>query len=82
MTQPGDPHPGPLPQAGEGDRPRTVPPLPPAGEGWGEGRPPSPGTLTITSEKLFAGALEVQIDHHGALYRLKKTSLGKLILTK
>ncbi len=41
-----------------------------------------PGTLQITSEKLFAGALEVQIDHHGALYRLKKTSLGKLILTK
>ena len=42
----------------------------------------SAGTLKITSEKLFAGALEVQIDHHGALYRLKKTSLGKLILTK
>jgi hemin uptake protein HemP len=39
-------------------------------------------TVKITSEKLFAGALEVQIDHHGALYRLKKTSLGKLILTK
>lgn len=46
-------------------------------------RAPVPtGTLQITSEKLFAGALEVQIDHHGALYRLKKTSLGKLILTK
>ena len=44
--------------------------------------PATPGTLQITSEKLFAGALEVQIDHHGALYRLKKTSLGKLILTK
>ena len=46
-------------------------------------RVPAPaGTLKITSEKLCAGALEVQIDHHGALYRLKKTSLGKLILTK
>lgn len=44
--------------------------------------PTPPGTLKITSEKLFAGAREVQIDHHGALYRLKKTSLGKLILTK
>ena len=44
--------------------------------------PARPATLQITSEKLFAGALEVQIDHHGALYRLKKTSLGKLILTK
>lgn len=40
------------------------------------------GTLQITSEQLFAGAPEVQIDHHGVLYRLKKTSLGKLILTK
>ncbi|MCE9661513.1 MAG: transcription-repair coupling factor [Burkholderiales bacterium] len=30
----GHPHPGPLPQAGEGVR---LPPLPPAGEGWGEG---------------------------------------------
>ena len=46
-------------------------------------RSPAPSTtVKITSEKLFAGALEVQIDHHGALYRLKKTSLGKLILTK
>ncbi|MEQ1685358.1 MAG: hemin uptake protein HemP [Burkholderiaceae bacterium] len=44
-------------------------------------RLPAP-TVKITSEKLFAGAREVQIDHHGALYRLKKTSLGKLILTK
>jgi len=43
---------------------------------------PAGGPLKITSEKLFGGALEVQIDHHGALYRLKKTSLGKLILTK
>ena len=48
----------------------------------GPGLPAAGGTLKITSEKLFAGALEVQIDHHGALYRLKKTSLGKLILTK
>lgn len=44
--------------------------------------PAAPGIVQITSEKLFAGAREVQIDHHGALYRLKKTSLGKLILTK
>lgn len=46
-------------------------------------RPLAPSsTVKITSEKLFAGTREVQIDHHGALYRLKKTSLGKLILTK
>ena len=36
----------------------------------------------IPSEQLFAGAQEVQIDHHGMCYRLKQTALGKLILTK
>jgi hemin uptake protein HemP len=39
-------------------------------------------TLQITSQQLFAGAVEVHIEHHGATYRLKHTSLGKLILTK
>ena len=42
----------------------------------------APATVRITSEQLFAGAVEVQIDHFGAVYRLKQTSLGKLILTK
>jgi hemin uptake protein HemP len=36
----------------------------------------------VTSEMLLRGAGELLIDHHGTLYRLKKTSLGKLILTK
>ena len=39
-------------------------------------------TLRVTSAQIFGGALEVQIDHHGTLYRLKQTALGKLILTK
>ena len=38
--------------------------------------------VRVSSAQLFAGAAEVQIDHHGAIYRLKQTSLGKLILTK
>jgi hemin uptake protein HemP len=38
--------------------------------------------LRIDSKRLFAGAQEVQIEHHGVLYRLKQTALGKLILTK
>jgi len=42
----------------------------------------APATLRVTSEQLFAGAVEVQIDHFGAVYRLKQTALGKLILTK
>jgi hemin uptake protein HemP len=38
--------------------------------------------VRIDSTQLFAGAVEVQIDHFGAVYRLKQTALGKLILTK
>ena len=41
-----------------------------------------PPVVCISSESLLAGANEVQIEHRGALYRLKQTSLGKLILTK
>jgi hemin uptake protein HemP len=40
---------------------------------------PSPA---IKSESLFKGAAELQIDHGGVIYRLRQTSLGKLILTK
>lgn len=40
------------------------------------------GTVSISSEQLFAGASEVHITHGGSLYRLKQTALGKLILTK
>jgi hemin uptake protein HemP len=38
--------------------------------------------VRVTSAQLFAGAVEVQIDHFGTIYRLKQTALGKLILTK
>ena len=41
-----------------------------------------PPVACISSGSLLAGGNEVLIDHHGALYRLKQTSLGKLILTK
>ncbi|MES2992861.1 MAG: hemin uptake protein HemP [Pseudomonadota bacterium] len=83
-----DPHPNPLPQAGEGATPFPFPrapegvpllPLPLAGEGGGEGLAV---IAQITSAQLFQGAHEVQIDHHGVIYRLKQTALGKLILTK
>lgn len=49
-------------------------PVPPA--------PPASGTVSISSDALFAGASEVQIAHRGSIYRLKQTALGKLILTK
>ncbi len=41
-----------------------------------------PAVQRIDSARLFAGAQELQIEHHGVLYRLKQTALGKLILTK
>jgi len=36
----------------------------------------------VKSEALFSGSPEVLIDHRGVMYRLRQTSLGKLILTK
>ena len=37
---------------------------------------------TVTSESLFLGTHEIGIAHAGALYRLKITRQGKLILNK
>jgi hemin uptake protein HemP len=58
------------------------PPVDPAGT-----RGASPGrhaesVQAVKSEALFRGAAELQIEHRGALYRLRQTALGKLILTK
>jgi hemin uptake protein HemP len=36
----------------------------------------------IASQTLFLQGNEVEIEHRGLLYRLRQTSLGKLILTK
>jgi hemin uptake protein HemP len=36
----------------------------------------------ISSAELFAGGREILIEHSGETYRLRHTSLGKLILTK
>jgi hemin uptake protein HemP len=47
-------------------------------------RAPAPPVAVrcIAGEELFAGAQEVRIQHGGAVYRLKRTALNKLILTK
>lgn len=42
----------------------------------------APRPTALKSEALFEGASEVLIDHRGVIYRLRLTSLGKLILTK
>jgi hemin uptake protein HemP len=47
--------------------------------------PPAPAhdmPQRIDSALLLRGANELLIDHHGVLYRLRQTALGKLILTK
>ncbi|NRF71617.1 hemin uptake protein HemP [Aquincola sp. S2] len=36
----------------------------------------------LASASILGGGNEIEIDHHGAIYRLRITSLGKLILTK
>lgn len=38
--------------------------------------------VRLRSEALLAGANEIEIQHGEAVYRLRLTSLGKLILTK
>ena len=41
-----------------------------------------PRVRSITSEQLFAECPDGQIAHGDVVYRLRRTSLGKLILTK
>jgi hemin uptake protein HemP len=43
-------------------------------------RPPKPRQLA--SEALFQGASELEILHDGAVYRLRRTGKGKLLLNK
>jgi len=37
---------------------------------------------TVTSTELLAGQTEIQIVHESRVYRLRKTTSGKLILTR
>jgi len=49
-----------------------------------DGSKPSahPGQPPVSSALLLAGRRSVKIEHNGALYELRTTRLGKLILTK
>jgi hemin uptake protein HemP len=40
------------------------------------------GVLRYSAEKLFGDSPEILIENGSATYRLRRTSLGKLILTK
>lgn len=43
---------------------------------------PQGPSARFDSLSLFHGAVEIEIVHEGAVYRLRQTRLGKLILTK
>jgi hemin uptake protein HemP len=45
-------------------------------------QPPELPPRRIDSKTLLGAAQEVEINHVGQIYRLRRTSLGKLILTK
>ena len=59
------------------DRERKGPPGPPLPT---ETPPAAPGG-EVESEALLGGRQELLIRHEGRLYRLRRTRLGKLILT-
>jgi hemin uptake protein HemP len=42
----------------------------------------APRCHRVRTDALFGGANEIEIEHREAIYRLRITSLGKLILTK
>ncbi|WP_119154454.1 hemin uptake protein HemP [Caldimonas tepidiphila] len=59
--------------------------LPPdEGEACGAGytTPAPAGDAILSSAQLLRGRKLVQIEHNGAVYMLRTTKLGKLILTK
>lgn len=43
---------------------------------------PQPGLRRLSSRELLAGQTEVEIEHEAQVYRLRRTAMGKLILTK
>lgn len=74
MTGPNDPSPG---------RRRAVDaPSHPARLAQPERLQPSANLRQVASAHLLAGDAEIEITHGHAVYRLRLTSLGKLILTK
>ena len=44
-------------------------------------RPPAPPPPRVSSRELFKDGKGIEIEHHGRIYHLRITQLGKLILT-
>ncbi len=62
--------------------PRTHPPAEPKADAMDTSIGPSQPPRRLRSVDLLQGADEVLIEHEGACYRLRRTALGRLILTK
>lgn len=52
------------------------------GEALAASTSPAEPALSLSSTRLLQGRKSVQIEHNGALYQLRATKFGKLILTK
>jgi len=64
-------------------RPASGPPTAPAPAAAAPVAAPQAAPRRIRSDELFEGpAVEIEIEHQQQVYRLRRTSLGKLILTK
>lgn len=50
--------------------------------GIAETQPGLPALRRVDSQALLGAAQEIEIVHAGQIYRLRRTALGKLILTK
>lgn len=72
------PHPTPLPGQRPLDEPSPASPPRLVHVPAARAHPPR----RLKSTELLDGATEVEIEHRGAMYRLRLTSLDKLILTK
>jgi hemin uptake protein HemP len=57
-------------------------PDPTAGGLSATGRRSPPMPRRLHSAELFDGEQQIEIEHGDAVYRLRRTALGKLILTK
>ncbi|GCB05949.1 hemin uptake protein HemP [Ralstonia sp. SET104] len=68
--------------AGLDAAPMTTSTAPAASEAVQDGPATIGDTRVMTSEQLFAGQNAVAIRHNGAIYTLRVTRFGKLILTK
>jgi hemin uptake protein HemP len=55
---------------------------PKPGDNDGDKNAPARGLRRVSTNELMAGSREIILDHDGKEYRLRITSLGKLILTR